>query len=550
MIKQTTIDQISEIDIVEVVGSYMDIRKAGITYKARCPFHDEKTPSFSVSPNKGVAHCFGCGWHGNAIKFVQDYEKIPFPEAVETLGDRYGVEIEYERGNSNVKKLDLDKLEILNDLFIETLHKKEFAYNYLIERGVKPETIKKFKLGYAPSSYEILSYLNDKRIPYKEMEELGVLAIDDRGSYYSRFTERVMFPIFSPNGKIIAFGGRTLGDHPAKYINSPSTSIFNKSKTLYGYNFAKMNLIREREVTLVEGYLDVIMLHQVGVETAVAPLGTALTSDHIPLLKRGVDKVTLAFDGDRAGVEATLKGVDILLSTNLEIRVAPFESGLDPADLVKDGDIESLFKQFKNSRNALHFYIDKIVSNYDISNPFQKNSAKNEINERLLSKLNGILRDDMLFYTDKSLQVTTPEFSFKKSKVKINERDTSKNFFGLGELSIIRTLLENRELIEMIREELNENDFIHYGDYYHKIMKGEFEDSKLQGVTMMNCNIFSHEDLKIEILNQKIRRVIQTRKSLIGDINLSLKEKSTSLREAQHLLISLKKERDRLELER
>jgi DNA primase len=550
LIKKESIQNLVEsVDIVDVVNSYVDLRKFGIVYKSRCPFHDEKTPSFTVSPTKQVAHCFGCGWHGNSLNFIQDYEKLNFVEAVETLADRYSFQLQYEEGFSeNYKaKEKIPALEKVNEFFIESLFKSEKAYSYLIKRGLTKETIKKFKLGYAPSSYEILSFFQREKISFKDGEEIGVLAFDERGNPYSRFTERVIFPIFSQQGKVIAFGGRTLSNHQAKYINSPTTALFNKSKTLYGYNFAKSSILKTKEMILVEGYLDVIMLHQVGIENAVAPLGTAMTTEHLPLIRRGSEKVILAFDGDKAGIEASFKTLDILFSSEIETRVSPFEEGVDPADLVKNRGFDEVRKHFENSKNGIEFYIDKISAKYDLTNPFQKNSAKKEIKERILSNLKGNLRDHYLFYTDQVLKISTPELSLKKGKINTRESYGADNFFGLFELSIIRTLLENRDWIDWIKEEISIDDFLHYGEIYQKIVSKDFENSLLQGVLIMNCNVFQKDEIRVEILNQKIRRVTKERENLIGDKNLSLKEKTSILREKQHSLISLKKERDRLE---
>jgi DNA primase len=258
MIKPESIENLkSIIDIVDVIGNYLQLKKEGSNYKALCPFHSEKTPSFVVSPSKQIYHCFGCGASGDAIKFVMEMEKLSYPEAIEKLASMYNFKLDYTSSKSFVK---LDVLESVNNYYISNLYKNKTALEYLKQRGLKDSTIEKFSLGYAPDSQTQIKYFKNAKLDFKALNDLGVLV----NSEYPRLIERITFPIFSASNKIIAFGGRTITNHPAKYINFTNTKIFNKSKTLYGLNFAREHILRKKELIIVEGYMDVIMLHQAG----------------------------------------------------------------------------------------------------------------------------------------------------------------------------------------------------------------------------------------------------------------------------------------------
>ena len=248
MIKPESIENLkSLIDIADVIGNYVQLKKQGSNFVALCPFHSEKTPSFVVSPSKQIYHCFGCGASGDAIKFIMEIEKLTYPEAIEKLASMYNFKLEYTKGNSFVH---IDLLERVNSFYISNLYKNQNALNYLKQRGLFDSTIEKFQLGYAPSSQEQFKFFKDANLNKKDLIELGVL--NDSGEY-PRLIERITFPIFSQSGKIIAFGGRTITNHPAKYINFTNTKIFNKSKTFYGLNFAREHILRSKRIIITEG---------------------------------------------------------------------------------------------------------------------------------------------------------------------------------------------------------------------------------------------------------------------------------------------------------
>lgn len=338
-ISDELIDRISErADIVEIISHYLPLKKAGKNYKALCPFHQEKTPSFMVSPEKQLFHCFGCGAGGNVFNFVMKWEKISFPEAVKMIGEKVGISVAVinEEAGRGVLKEELYRTnERVADLFQQELKRMVSVKKYLKQRGFIPEVIDKFRVGWAPTSGDFLKMARAKGISLENLKKLSLLIPSQkRDGWYAWFRQRLIFPIFTPEGKICGFGGRILDNGLPKYLNSSSSLIFDKSRILYGLNFSKEAIRQEEEVILVEGYTDVMTLHQRGIKNVVASLGTSLTSSQARLIKRYTGHVFIAYDQDKAGISATLRGIDLLLEANLEIRIISMPHGVDPADLV------------------------------------------------------------------------------------------------------------------------------------------------------------------------------------------------------------------------
>ncbi len=539
------------INIVDVVSSYIDLKKYGSGFKAVCPFHDDKNPSLTVSRSKNYYHCFSCGAGGDIFTFVQEIEGISFSEAIESIAERFGFQLEYEDTSSpNYTKEALPTLEKINSWFVDNLFQNREAYLYLQKRGLTNETIKKFQIGYVPSSYEVLSFLQENKISFQDAEEVGVVARDEvSNNYYSRFHERVTFPIFSSSGKVIGFGGRTLSNHPAKYINSPTTQLFNKSKTLYGYNFAKKSIFKERRVHIVEGYLDVIMLQQSGFENSVAPLGTALTKEHLFLLKSDDLKINLAFDGDKAGIEAARRALDITMPLGIETTVTLFDGGVDPADLVANGEITRLRETLNNPQDAIKFYIGRVLSQYNLENPYDKKRAVAESNQ-LLSKLPTILRDEYSKYLSSKLSVGTAQIRYGDRRIETREREhNKKEFFGHSELAILRAIFDNRELLDVARKELSENDFLNYKELYIDILNGNFESNGLKKLSMIECNTLNRKEFEIEVINHKLKRLSKEWESILKNKGMNFSERTSKLRDIQHSLNFLKKRKASLEKE-
>lgn len=350
MIDHATIERILDTaQIVEVVSDFVSLKKRGTNYVACCPFHHEKTPSFSVSPSKGIFKCFGCGKAGSAVTFVMEHEQMSYVEALKYLGNKYGIEVkEKEESQEEAQQRLLhESLLIVNDFakdfYAKRLWESEdgqaIGLSYFRERGFSDETIRKFGLGYSPDERRAFTHQAQKK-GYKKEHLVAVgltIEREESGELFDRFYDRVMFPWRSISGKVIAFGGRTLrGDkNIAKYINSPESEAFVKNKSLYGIYEAKGAIVREQKCYLVEGYTDVISFHQAGIENVVASGGTSLTSGQIGLIKRFSNKITVLYDGDYAGIKASLRGIDMLLAEGMEVKVALFPDGEDPDSFAK-----------------------------------------------------------------------------------------------------------------------------------------------------------------------------------------------------------------------
>jgi len=455
MINPESIENLkNRLDIVEVVGSYIELKKSGANFKARCPFHSEDTPSFVVSPSKQIYHCFGCGAGGDSIKFVMEYEKLNYPEALEKLANDFNVELTYSK-NDFEKKDEKKVLEQVNLFFKRNLNANKVAKDYLKQRGIYESSIEKFGIGYAPGSKETLFFLSQNFLSQDDALKAGLLGIGENHSIYSRFIERITFPIYAPNGKIVGFGGRTISNHPAKYINSPQTVFFNKSKLLYGYNLAKNSILKTGRIIITEGYLDTIMLHQAGFSESVATLGTALTKEHLPLLRRAEPKVILSYDGDSAGVAAALKASKMLGSLSISGGVVVFENGKDPADMVQNGEINELNMLFKEPKAFIPFVIEQITKQYDINDPLEKEKALKE-NVEFLKTVPSLLQDEYKEYLSVILGIDKRIIRFKNIKKPIFLKSQKED---LAELSIIKTLSIHPEFLDLVLDLVDEKVF-------------------------------------------------------------------------------------------
>ena len=345
MIDRSTIDRImAAADIVDVVGEFVTLRRSGANYKGLCPFHDEKTPSFMVSPSKQLCKCFSCGNGGNVVKFVMQHEQMTYPEALKWLGRRYGIEVK-EREQTAEQKAAATAREAMfvvnewaRDYFVETLHNNvdglAIGMSYFRRRGLRDDIIRKFQLGYSLEQRDALAQkAHAKGFEEKYIESTGLCYRTEDGRLLDRYHGRVIFPVHSVSGRIVAFGGRILNQEQknvGKYVNSPESEIYSKKRELYGLYLAKQAIVKQDRCYLVEGYLDVISMHQSGVENVVASSGTALTPEQVRLIHRFTNNVTVLYDGDAAGIHASLRGIDILLSEGLNIKVKLLPEGEDP----------------------------------------------------------------------------------------------------------------------------------------------------------------------------------------------------------------------------
>ncbi len=503
MIEQESIENLkNRLDVVDVVASYIELKKSGANFKANCPFHGENTPSFVVSPAKQIYHCFGCGVGGDAINFVMEYDKLNYPEAIEKLASQYGIDLRYSQKPKEYHVGEKKVVEDLNLFFRKNLDYQQDAKQYLLDRGVYESSIEKFEIGFAPTSQKTLEFMRSKSVSYTDAKDLGLVAVGENGKPYARFSNRITFSIFSPNGKIVGFGGRTITNHPAKYINSPQSKIFDKSKLLYGYHKAKTTIFQKAEVIVTEGYLDVIMLHQAGFTNAIATLGTALTEQHVPILSRGNPKVILAYDGDKAGKEAAFKASLMLSARGIAGGVVIFGGGLDPADMVKNHKIEELNKLFRTSKPIIEYALEYIISKHDIKDPMQKEQALKESTE-YLQKLTPILQEEYKEYLSAILGINERLIRVKKQHPLDQPYPHVPNQpkEDISELSMIKTFLSKPHMVDIVMDTVGEDLFIRHKNEFRLFLKNSFDEPSLIGIRIRDdLNELSDQELKNQIL--------------------------------------------------
>ncbi|RPI66309.1 MAG: DNA primase, partial [Ignavibacteriales bacterium] len=390
----------SAANIVDVVSDYVQLRKRGNNYVGLCPFHTEKTPSFTVNETKQIFYCFGCHTGGNAFKFVMEYEKISFPEALQKLADKFGVTIQYEKEQDSGEK---DAQEILYEInntaaryFSNNLLQNpdgEYARQYFSKRKLKTQTLRSFGLGYAlPSRESLYQYLYKNKTDIDKAVHLGLIGRNTEGKYYDKFAGRIIFPIFSAYGRVIAFAGRILdpNENAAKYLNSPESSIYIKGRTLYGLSAAKDDIRKLDYAIIVEGYMDLISLHQAGVKNVVAVSGTALTDDQVQLLSRYTKNVVLLFDADTAGVKASMRSIEILLKKDIEVKIVSLPQGEDPDSYINNFGKEKFEDVISHARNFLEFQ----TSVYDSQGMFNDPAKTAEAIRDLVKPL-SVISDEL-----------------------------------------------------------------------------------------------------------------------------------------------------------
>ncbi len=366
-------------DIVDLISGYVKLQRRGSSYFGLCPFHNEKSPSFSVSPGKQMYYCFGCGAGGNVFTFLMEYENYSFPEAVKALADRAGValpEMEYSQEARRARDEKNAVLEVNREAakyYYYLLRTPEGApgMEYLKKRGLTAETMQRFGLGYAGRySDGLYRYLKKKGISDELLKKSGLMQVNEKQGMYDKFWNRVMFPIMDINGKVVGFGGRVMGDGKPKYLNSPETVIFDKSRNLYGLNFARSS--RKKQLLVCEGYMDVISLHQAGFTNAVASLGTALTSQHASLLKRYTDEAVLTYDSDEAGIRAALRAVPLLKEAGVTARVLHMAPYKDPDEFIKALGAEAFQERIDQAENSFMFEVSVLEKSFDMGDPEEK----------------------------------------------------------------------------------------------------------------------------------------------------------------------------------
>lgn len=401
MYSRQIIDEvISRNDIVDVISGYIKLKKNGSSYVGLCPFHNEKSPSFSVSGSRQLYHCFGCGAGGNVVTFVMEYEKFTFPEAVKALADRVNMELpeveynEQERRDRGIR----DKLLEINKFAATYYYKQlrtehgQLGLDYLKKRGLSDETIQRFGLGYSAQGSSVYRYLKEKGYDDDILKESGLFSYE-RG-ISDKFFNRVMFPIMDINNKVIGFGGRVMGDAKPKYLNSPETKLFDKSRNLYGLNIARAS--RKDNLIICEGYMDVISLHQAGFNQAVASLGTALTPGQARLMKRYTDNVLITYDSDEAGVKAAMRAIPILKEAGLSTKVINMRPYKDPDEFIKALGAEAFQERIDKASNSFMYEISVLERNYDRSDPEGETNFERSVAGRLITFSERLERENYM----------------------------------------------------------------------------------------------------------------------------------------------------------
>ena len=387
-------------DIVDIVSGYVKLQKKGSNYFGLCPFHNEKSPSFSVSPSKQMYYCFGCGAGGNAITFLMEYENYSFPEALQVLADRAGVELPKEemtkeaRAQADLRATLLEINKLAANYFYYQLKQPQgkLGYDYLTGRKLSDATILHFGLGFAnKTSDDLYRYLKSKGYKDEILKETGLVSIEERGTH-DKFWNRVMFPIMDVNNRVIGFGGRVMGDGAPKYLNSPETRLFDKSRNLYGLNYARSS--RKKYMLICEGYMDVIAMHQAGFTNAVASLGTAFTSQHAMLIKRYTDQVILTYDSDGAVVKAALRAIPILKEVGISCKVLNMKPYKDPDEFIKNMGAEAFQERIDQAQNSFLFEIEVLKRDYNLEDPEQKTNFYNAVARKLLEFPEALERDN------------------------------------------------------------------------------------------------------------------------------------------------------------
>ncbi len=436
-IPESKIEEIrSAASIVDVISGYVQLRKRGRNYIGLCPFHSEKTPSFTVSEDKQIFHCFGCHTGGNVFKFLMDYEKISFIESVQELAGQLGIDIEYESTPGDEKQSEQEIFYDINTeaakYFYNNLHNSEegeIARKYLQGRKIKSQTIKTFGLGYALRGWEnFLNFAKENKLDIEKVVELGILIKSDDGRHHDRFAGRLIYPIFSPNGRVVAFAGRVLDEREkaAKYLNSPESSIYIKGRILYGLSFAKDEIRKLDKAILVEGYMDLISLFQAGIKNVVAVSGTALTEEQVQLLSRYTKNVVLLFDADTAGIKASMRSIELLLKKDIEVKIAALPRGEDPDSFINNYGKEKFEETISYAQNFLEYQSEYYEKQRLFDDPAEMTKAIREL-VKSAALINDELKRNLLIKTiAKKFSLREILIENELEKVLKKERTTTK----------------------------------------------------------------------------------------------------------------------------
>ncbi len=519
----------SKNDIVDVISGYVRLQKKGSSYFGLCPFHNEKSPSFSVSRQKQMFYCFGCGAGGNVFTFIMEYENFSFLEALKFLADRAGVdlpEMEYykeakEKADLKAVLLEINKLAA-QYFYVQLKNKQgESAYRYLKNRKLDDEIIKAFGLGYSNKySDDLYRYLKSKGYKDDVISKAGLISFDEKQGVYDKFWNRVMFPIMDVNNRVIGFGGRVMGDAKPKYLNSPETPVFDKSRNLYGLNRARTS--RKPYLLLCEGYMDVIALHQAGFHNAVASLGTSLTPGHASLIKRYVNEVYLTYDSDEAGTKAALRALPILKEVGITARIIRMDPYKDPDEFIKNLGAEAFEERINKARNGFMFSLEILERGFDMTTPEGKTEFMKEAAKRLTEFDEEIERNNYIEAVAKTYHVGYEDLKKLVLKMAVqtglatpavkpkSTQNREKEDGNLKSQKILLTwLIEDEEIFRQIKKYISPNDFSE-GLYrtVANLLYEQYEAGEANPAKIMNCFTDENEHREVaSLFHTKIKEL-------------------------------------------
>ena len=497
----------ASVDIVEVIKEYIPLKQAGRNFKAVCPFHSEKTPSFMVSHEKQIFHCFGCGAGGDSVTFLMKHDNLTFMEALKILADKAGIAIPKGSGESSAYTSKFYEIMELACRFYERyLFTKEgkSAWAYLTKRGLTMDEIKKFRIGFAPSSWDFLyKFLIEKKFAQKDLETVGLIIKKENSGFYDRFRERIIYPIMNETGKIVGFGGRTITEREPKYLNSPETPIYRKGMILYALNLSKKNILKQKQALIVEGYMDLISLFQFGFDFSAATLGTAVTPMQLRLLKRFSSELIFAYDADKAGEGATIRGIEEALKIGFNVKVLEFPRGNDPEDFVRRNGRDAMDALIKNAPDFFGFRIKALEREYSSHD----NTEKIKIVRALLSTLRyvpGAL--ERMAYIKK----ISERYSIPEETLRIEFKNFNKDYKSdpASAPAFLKSPSQEKEVIKII---LSGGDL---SSKARKYLKAEdFEDENLREIMRHILKLDCGQDIKIDsflngLSQEKLRSAI------------------------------------------
>ncbi len=539
-------------NIVDVISGYVKLNRKGSSYFGLCPFHNEKSPSFSVSPNKQMYYCFGCHAGGNVITFLMEYEHYSFIEAVQALADRAGIklpEVHYskeEQAKADKKAAIMEMNKLAANYFYSRL-KSDAGKNgleYFRQRKLSDETIKHFGLGYSLQySDDLYRYLKQKGYSDDILKESGLISYNEKYGPSDKFWNRVMFPIMDVNNKVIGFGGRVMGKGEPKYLNSPETICFDKSRNLYGLNFARIT--KEKYMLLCEGYMDVIAMHQAGFTNAVASLGTAFTSQHAMLLKRYTNEVILVYDSDEAGTKAALRAIPMLRTVDMSVRVLRMEPYKDPDEFIKNLGADEFKKRIEQAKNSFIFEVEMLEKDYNMSDPESKTRFFKEVAKKLLDFKEELEREnyiqtlasiykidsEMLRSLLKSVSMTLSGTNAPiRPKPTVSKKENKEDGMQLSQKLFLTWLIEEPALYDKIKSYITPKDFTEkFFREVAEMLYEQFEKGELDPAGIISRFTDEEEQRKAAgMFNASIRQLEtkEEKEKALNDTVYRLKENS------------------------